>query len=118
MVKSLMEREALLRLLAEEPGAAFQACRAAIRAGAEYVVWDHTLPADQLARSYLRRAQHMAKIGNPMLGSAEAIDVLQTSGDRPLRVGEAKIENPPTHFQLFLTEDASRVVACIGIDQR
>jgi hypothetical protein len=113
-----MEREALLRLLAEEPGAAFQACRAAIRAGAEYVVWDHTLPADQLARSYTRRARHMERIGNPMLGGAEAIDVLATAGDRPLRVGEAKIENPPTHFQLFLSADASRVVACIGIDQR
>ncbi|MFB9408106.1 MULTISPECIES: hypothetical protein [Dactylosporangium] len=113
-----MEREALLRLLGEEPGAAFEACRDAIQAGAEYVVWDHTLPADQLARSYLRRAQHMARIGTPMLGSAEAIDVLQTAGDRPLRVGEAKIENPPTHFQLFLTADATRVLACIGIDQR
>jgi hypothetical protein len=113
-----MERAALLRLLAEEPGAAFEACRVAISAGAEYVVWDHVLPADQLARSYLRRAQHMARIGNPMLGSAEAIDVLQTAGDRPLRVGEAKTENPPTHFQLFLTADATRVLACIGIDQR
>ncbi|MER7002661.1 hypothetical protein ABT297_06390 [Dactylosporangium sp. NPDC000555] len=113
-----MEREALLRLLAEEPGAAFEACRAAIGAGAEYVVWDHTLPADQLARSYSRRAQHMAKIGNPMLGGAEAIEQLQTSGDRPLRVGEAKVADPPTHFQLFLAADGSRVVACIGIDQR
>jgi hypothetical protein len=118
MVILSMERDALLRLLSEEPGAAYEACRAAIRAGAEYVVWDHTLPADQLARSYSRRAQHMAKIGNPMLGGAEAIAQLETSGDRPLRVGEAKIENPPTHFQLFLTADASRVVACIGIDQR
>ncbi|MEV6929717.1 hypothetical protein AB0M46_35220 [Dactylosporangium sp. NPDC051485] len=113
-----MEREALLRLLAEEPGAAFEACGAAIRAGAEYVVWDHTVPAHELARSYSRRAQHMAKIGNPMLGGAEAVAQLQVSGDRPLRIGEAKVEDPPTHFQLFLTADASRVVACIGIDQR
>ncbi|GGM58731.1 hypothetical protein ACFFX1_51205 [Dactylosporangium sucinum] len=113
-----MDREALLRLLSEEPGAAFEACGAAIRAGAEYVVWDHTVPADALARSYARRAQHMAKIGNPMLGGAEAIEQLQASGDRPLRTGEAKVEDPPTHFQIFLTADASRVVACIGIDQR
>jgi len=113
-----MEREALLRLLAEEPGAAFEACGAAIRAGAEYVVWDHCVPADQLARSYARRAQHMAKIGNPMLGGPEAIEQLETSGERPLRIGEAKTEDPPTHFQLFLTADASRIVACLGIDQR
>ncbi|MEV8512845.1 hypothetical protein [Dactylosporangium sp. NPDC051484] len=97
---------------------AFEACRAAIRAGAEYIVWDHTLPADQLARNYSRRAQHMAKIGNPMLGGTEAIEQLRTSGDRPLRVGEAKVADPPTHFQLFLAADGSRVVACIGIDQR
>jgi hypothetical protein len=113
-----MEREALLRLLDEEPGEAFEACGDAIRAGADYVVWDDTVPADQLARSYSLRARHMAKIGNPMLGSAEAIEQLQTSGDRPLRIGEAMVEDPPTHFQLFLTADASRVVACIGIDQR
>ena len=31
---------------------------------------------------------------------------------------EAKVEDPPTHFQLFLTADATRVVACLGIDQR
>jgi hypothetical protein len=113
-----MEREALLRLLAGEPGAAFVACRAAIRAGAEYVVWDEPLPAEQLARSYSRRARHMARIGNPMLGAVEAVEQLQISGDRLLRIGEAKVENPPTHFQLFLTVDASRIVACLGIDQR
>jgi hypothetical protein len=113
-----MERDALLRLLAVEPGAAFEACGDAIRAGAEYVVWDDTVPADQLARSYSRRARHMAKVGNPMLGDAEAIEQLQTSGDRPLRIGEAKVDDPPRHFQLFLTADASRVVACLGIDQR
>jgi hypothetical protein len=113
-----MEREALLRLLALEPGAAFEACGEAIRAGAEYVVWDDPLPADQLARSYSRRALHMAKIGNPMLGGAEAIEQLHSSGQRMLRIGEAKVDDPPTHFQLFLTADASRVVACLGIDQR
>jgi hypothetical protein len=113
-----MEREVLLRLLDEAPGEAFVACKDAIRAGADYVVWDDTVPADQLARSYSRRAQHMAKIGTPMLGGADAIAELQVSGDRPLRIGEAKVEDPPTHFQLFLTADASRVVACLGIDQR
>ena len=113
-----MEREVLLRLLDEEPGEAFVACKDAIRAGADYVVWDDTVPADQLARSYSRRAQHMAKIGTPMLGGAEAIAHLQVAGVRPLRIGEAKVEDPPTHFQLFLTADATRVVACLGIDQR
>ncbi|WP_238016114.1 hypothetical protein KZZ52_08315 [Dactylosporangium sp. AC04546] len=113
-----MDREALLRLLAEEPGAAFEACGDAIRAGADFVVWDHTIPADELTQIYARRAKHLAKIGNPMLGGAEAIEQLEASGDRPLRTGEAKIEDPPTHFQIFLTADASRVVACIGIDQR
>ncbi len=113
-----MEREVLLRLLDEVPGEAFVACKDAIRAGADYVVWDDTVPADQLARSYSRRAQHMAKIGTPMLGGDDAIARLQISGDRPLRIGEAKVEDPPTHFQLFLTADATRVVACLGIDQR
>ena len=68
-----MEREVLLRLLDEVPGEAFVACKDAIRAGADYVVWDDTVPADQLARSYSRRAQHMAKIGTPMLGGDDAI---------------------------------------------
>ncbi|MEV4135330.1 hypothetical protein AB0J72_24535 [Dactylosporangium sp. NPDC049742] len=113
-----MEREALLRLLDEVPGEAFVACKDAIRAGADYVVWDDTVPADQLARSYSRRAQHMAKIGTPMLGGDDAIARLQIAGGRPLRIGEAKVEDPPTHFQLFLTADATRVVACLGIDQR
>jgi hypothetical protein len=113
-----MEREVLLRLLDEVPGEAFVACKDAIRAGADYVVWDDTVPADQLARSYSRRAQHMAKIGTPMLGGDDAIAQLQFAGGRPLRIGEAKVEDPPTHFQLFLTADATRVVACLGIDQR
>lgn len=113
-----MEREVLLRLLDEVPGEAFVACKDAIRAGADYVVWDDTVPADQLARTYSRRAQHMAKVGTPMLGSDETVTRLQSSGDRPLRIGEAKVEDPPTHFQLFLTADATWVVACLGIDQR
>ena len=113
-----MDREVLLRLLDEVPGEAFVACKDAIRAGADYIVWDDTVPADQLARSYSRRAQHMAKIGTPMLGGDDAIARLQISGDRPLRIGEAKVEDPPTHFQLFLSADATRVVACLGIDQR
>ncbi|MEV0127105.1 hypothetical protein AB0H83_01370 [Dactylosporangium sp. NPDC050688] len=113
-----MEREVLLRLLDEVPGEAFVACKNAIRAGADYVVWDDTVPADALARSYSRRTQHMAKIGTPMLGGDDAVASLRVSGDQPLRIGEAKVEDPPTHFQLFLTADASRVVACLGIDQR
>lgn len=113
-----MEREVLARLLDEVPGEAFAACGEAIRAGADYVVWDDTVPADQLARSYARRAQHLARIGNPMLGADEAVARLQIAGERPLRIGEAKVDDPPTHFQLFLTADGRRVVACLGIDQR
>src|SRR4051794_2957232 len=113
-----MEREVLLRLLDEVPEEAFVACKDAIRAGADYVVWDDTVPADQLARTYSLRTRHMAKIGTPMLGSEDTIARLQIAGARPLRIGEAKVEDPPTHFQLFLSADATRVVACLGIDQR
>ena len=113
-----MERDELLRLLDEMPGEAFTACGAAIRAGAEYFVWEDAVPADQLARSYSRRVQHLARIGNQMLGSDDAIARLLISGDRPLRICEATVEDPPTHFQLFLSADATRVVACLGIDQR
>ncbi|GAB3816560.1 hypothetical protein [Micromonospora zhanjiangensis] len=112
-----MDRDRLVSLLSG-PQDAHASCRAALRDGAAFVVHDHPLPAANFLRTYRRRRRHARAAGIPTLGFDLAVEALAAAGDLPLRLGSVTAVDPPYHFQLVLTEDASAVVACLGIDQQ
>jgi hypothetical protein len=112
-----MDRDRLVSLLSGSQEA-HVACRAALRNGAAFVIYDHPLPATDLLGIYRRRQRHTSKAGIPTHGFGPAIEALAASGGLPLCLGSVTAVDPPYHFQLFLTEDASAVVACLGVDQQ
>jgi hypothetical protein len=46
-----------------------------------------------------------------------AVDDLPASGDNLVRLCAVDTDDRPYHFQLFLNEDATAVVACLGVDE-
>lgn len=60
----------------------------------------------------------MAQLEIPSLGLEEAVAQLSSCGLQHLILGIVKSTEPAYHFQLFLSPDASRVVACLGVSQR
>jgi hypothetical protein len=53
----------------------------------------------------------------PTLGFADAVSALAIQGDEPVRLGAVDTADPPYHFQLFLDEAGTVVIACLGVDQ-
>lgn len=111
-----MDRDLLVQLLGDE-NEAFTACRQSLVAGARFWVSDHTQPASGLARTYQRRARHTEQTGIPTLGFSTAVRALHKHGEQSVRLGAVDVDDPPYHFQLFLDEDLTSIVACLGVDQ-
>src|SRR5215469_2743647 len=111
-----MDRELLVRLLGDA-NEAFTACRQSVVAGAQFWVSDHAQPASGLARTYQRRATHAQQAGIPTLGFSTAVHALHMYGEQPVRLGAVDVDDPPYHFQLFLDEKLTSIVACLGVDQ-
>jgi hypothetical protein len=112
-----VNRDHLVGMLRRD-GEAFDACRQALVAGARFWVTEHTQQASILVGIYARRDRHTQQRAIPTLGFAQAVDDLRSRGGDPVRIGAVDSDNPPYHFQLFLNEDATAVVACLGVDQR
>jgi hypothetical protein len=111
-----VDRDRLAQLL-DRDGETFAACRRAVLAGARFWATERTQPASALVALYARHDRPTRRRGIPTLGFTQAVDDLRARGDDPVRVGAVDIEDPPYHFQLFLNEDATAVVACLGVDQ-
>lgn len=113
-----MDREDLARLLIGE-GEPFAACRRAVLSGAPFWIseQDHPTSASALVSIYARRHEHTTRCGLPTLGFARAVDALRAHGEHLIRVGAVDVLDPPFHYQLFLTEDLTTVVAILGVDQ-
>jgi len=113
-----MRRDELITLLAGA-GPAETACRRALQErNAEYVVYAEPMAAEQLASSYARRQRAMERAGTPTVGFPEAVQALRTHMPGEVLLGSVTLDDPPIHFQLFLTPDAGKVLACLGVDQR
>ena len=109
-----MERDELVQALADG-STAHEACQSALLGGAEYTIWEGTIPADELASSYHRRERFMTRSGIPTLGFAEAVEHLRAAGTIGLRLGQVEGTEPAYLFMLFLDGAADRVVACLGV---
>ncbi|MFC7243742.1 hypothetical protein ACFQO7_14805 [Catellatospora aurea] len=111
-----MDRDQLIELLGGE-GEAFLACRRALSSGARFWVDADALRASHFLAIYRRREEGVRRAGIPVLGFAAAVDALRAHGERPLRLGAVDLTDGTYHFQLFLDEDLTTVVACLGVDQ-
>jgi hypothetical protein len=112
-----VERNELAQLL-DTSGYASGACRHALLDGAGFIVWDGAVPASRILPAYERRAVRTVAEGVPTLGFAEAVATLRRMGAAPVRLGQVTVADPPYVFMLFFDDDASTVVACLGIDQQ
>jgi len=116
-----VDRDLLVQLLADKNEAfeneAFTACRESVVTGARFWVSDHTQPASELISTYQRRARHTQQAGIPTLGFSTAVRALHMHGEHPVRLGAVDVDDPPYYFQLFLDEDLTSIVACLGVDQ-
>ncbi|MEH0982046.1 hypothetical protein [Micromonospora sp. CPCC 205556] len=112
-----MKREELTSLLGSD-APANAACRAALEQGASFHIWDGSIPASTLAPAYRRREAITRGRGIPTLGFAVAVETLDALGDQPVRLGGVRQLEPPYHFQLFLSADATSVLACLAVDQQ
>lgn len=112
-----VERDRLAELL-DTSGYASSACRHALLDGADFTVWDDSVPASKMLPAYERRERHTLAEDIPTLGFAAAIADLRSMGNRPVQVGQVKIVDPPYVFMLFLDAEGTSVVACFGVDQR
>ncbi|MFD4141751.1 hypothetical protein [Streptomyces sp. NPDC058572] len=108
-----MELDQLMRLLAGDDEAS-KAALAALVGGADYVVWeDGALPSEACARSYESRRRSFRRRGIETLGLERAVQLLRERA-QPIRPGKITSVDRSWIFMLFLTEDGSAPVACIG----
>jgi hypothetical protein len=111
-----VERDHLVRLLDGEDEA-FTACRRSLMSGARYWVGELSQPDPELVHTYARRDRYLRQRGIPTLGFSAAVGALRRHGEQSIKLGAVIVDDPPYHFQLFLNEQLTSVVACLGIDQ-
>ncbi|MEU4164761.1 hypothetical protein [Actinoplanes sp. NPDC026670] len=109
---------AQLAALLERDDEACTACRRAVLDGATIWINESVQPASALAHIYARRQRTTRRSGIPTLGFAAALQKLHDQGDQLVRLGAVDVADPPYHFHLFLNDDLSTVLACLGVDGR
>ncbi|GAA2878394.1 hypothetical protein GCM10020220_080260 [Nonomuraea rubra] len=87
-------------------------------AGASFEIWPDPIEAFPLAKIYQRRARLTRRMGIPSLGFDEAVTQLGACGLQHLILGIVKSTESDYRFQLFLSPDALRVVACLGVSKQ
>ncbi|MEW9530067.1 hypothetical protein [Microbispora sp. NPDC049125] len=111
-----MDRSALADLLSDA-GEAGAACRRALVSGGDYEVWPAPVSTRSLVRVYRRRERLSRRRGISSVGFADAVVRLDTCDLEVVLIGYVESVSPAYHFQIFLSADASRVIACLGISQ-
>ncbi|MFI6758803.1 hypothetical protein ACIBF5_06610 [Micromonospora sp. NPDC050417] len=108
-----MDRDVLIALLAAAPEP-HQACIAALQRGSPFQVFDSPAPARQFADIWRWREQLVQDAGIPTDGWHPGLEVLTAAGEQAVRVGVVQVPDTRKRFKVFLSADASTVVACIG----
>ncbi|MEV0309329.1 hypothetical protein [Nonomuraea fuscirosea] len=109
-----MDRETLVQLL-DNAGEAARACRQALMAGASFEIWPDPVEVLPLTMTDRRRARLTRRMDIPSVGFDEAVTQLGACGFQRLILGIVRSTESGYRFQLFLSPDASRVVACLGV---
>lgn len=91
-------------------------CSSALRTGADFELLSEgrqAVSARRLWETWSFRHQTMLETGaTPRPGLAEAVDKLQAAGASFVHL--AKITSPQRRFVIFLAEDLTRCIACMG----
>src|SRR5690606_6573469 len=72
--------------------------------------------ANVSASIYSRRLAQATSRGAWTVGFAEAVAELRAAGVQPLRLGSVDTDDPRRHYQLFLSDDLTQVIACLGVE--
>lgn len=109
-----MELDHLVSLLDSEDEA-LAACQRAVLYGRRWRVYSTLVPAAELAWIYaIRETQPRETV---TIGFTEAVDALRSLGNKAVHLGYTiSADDPPYQFQLFLNEDLTAVVACLGFE--
>lgn len=92
-----------------------EACTAALTHGADFEVFDGTTAVADLVTIYSRRAKHVATIGLKHGGFEQALSDLDDCPSEVVRLGQVTDHAGRRHYQLFLSPEADRVVACLWV---
>jgi hypothetical protein len=80
-------------------------------------VWAVDSPAVEVAGVYARRLRLLERRGIAHIAFAEAVRTLTERCHEVVRIGAVEVADPPYHFQLFLNQTATEVIACLGVAQ-
>ncbi|MFD5200943.1 hypothetical protein ACFWM7_12505 [Streptomyces sp. NPDC058375] len=94
---------------------ACDAAGAALLGGGDFVVWDGSVPARQLADIYAARLRRARRRGTETLALPSTVDILTRLGAARVRTGRIRAPDRAWTFMIFLADDASGVLACTGV---
>jgi hypothetical protein len=89
--------------------------RAALLDGGEFVIWDGSVPCQQLASIYAARLRRARRRGTQTLALPPTVNILTRLAATPVPIGCIFTADRTWAFMLFLTFDASAVIACTGV---
>ncbi|KUN50182.1 hypothetical protein [Streptomyces olivochromogenes] len=111
-----MIRSDLESALARDDSSSARAARLALQAGADFELFSEghqAISARQFWDTWAFRHQTMLETGvTPRPGLAEAVDKLQAAGTSLVHL--ARITSPQRRFVIFLAEDLTHCIACMG----
>ncbi len=109
-----MDRAELADLLGDQTTAC-EPARAAPLDGGDFVVWDGSVPRQELAGIYAARLRRARKRGTETLALPSTVDILTRFEAAQVRIGCVFSPDRTWVFMLFLVDDASAVLACTGV---
>ncbi|PUA80510.1 hypothetical protein [Nocardioides currus] len=109
-----MDRNALIEAL-QRPDSASQECLSAVAQGAEFEVFEGTVPVAELLTIYQRRRAHVDAVGLAHGGFDQALTVLKTHEVEGARLGQVTDRVGHRQYQLFLPADHDGVLACLWV---
>jgi hypothetical protein len=86
--------------------------------GASFEIWPDPVEVLPLTKIYQRRARLTRRMDIPSLGFDEVVTQLRSCGLQHLILGSVMSTESDYRFQLFLSPEASRVVACLGVSKQ
>lgn len=109
-----MDRAELAGMLADQTTAC-EPARAALLDGGDFVVWEGSVPSQQLTGIYAARLRRARKRGTETLALPSTVDILTRLEAAQVRIGCISSPDRTWAFMLFLADDASMVLACTGV---
>ncbi|MFC7828481.1 hypothetical protein [Streptomyces sp. NPDC057375] len=109
-----MDRAELAWMLGDQT-VACEPARAALLGGGDFVVWDGSVPSQQLASIYATRLRRARKRGTETLALPSTVEILTRFEAAQVKIGCIFSPDRTWAFMLFFADDAGAVLACTGV---